>query len=317
MKIWLIVAACLVLVGLALFVGVMFFDGWDFSKLSTTKHLTNIYEITDAFENISIDTKTADVAFYLSADGTCKVVCEEDQKLLHTVTVSGNTLSVNLVDNRAWYDYIGISTGKTKVSIYLPNSEYGLLDVKNSTGDVEIAKDFSFESISVSLSTGDVRCFADVSGHFMIKANTGDVTLEKVDVGSLDIKVSTGAVNIAEVISSADVKIEVSTGKTNISGLKCKNFLSDGGTGRITLKNVVASGKFDIERSTGEVIFEGCDAAEIYVDTDTGDVRGTLLSDKIFTVETDTGKVDVPRSISGGICEIETDTGDVKISIIQ
>jgi len=63
------------------------------------------------------------------------------------------------------------------------------------------------------------------------------------------------------------------------------------------------------------VVFEGCDAGEIYVDTDTGDVSGTLLSDKVFIVKTDTGKIDVPNSISGGRCEIETDTGDVKISI--
>ncbi len=315
MKIWLIVAACLVLVGLILFVVVMTFNGWDFRKLSTTKYVTNTYEITDDFENIIVDTNTADVAFYLSADDTCKVVCEEDQKLPHTVTVSDGILTVKLVDNRAWYEYIGVSFGKTKISVYLPKSEYGVLDISNDTGNVEIPSEFSFGNANVSVSTGAVKCFADVSGLLKIKASTGDVTLDKTNVGALDIKVSTGTVNIVEAFSAGEVKIEVSTGKTNISELNCKDLITEGDTGRITLKNVIASGKFDIERSTGHVTFEACDAAEIYVETDTGDVRGTFLTDKIFMVETDTGRIDVPKSVSGGRCEIETDTGDVKISI--
>ena len=36
-KVWLLIAACLVLVGSLLFVGVMTMLKWDFSKLSTVK----------------------------------------------------------------------------------------------------------------------------------------------------------------------------------------------------------------------------------------------------------------------------------------
>ena len=72
---------------------------------------------------------------------------------------------------------------------------------------------------------------------------------------------------------------------------------------------------FSIERSTGDVRFTDCDAAEICVKTDTGDVTGSLLSDKVFITNTDTGSVNVPETISGGKCEIITDTGDIKITI--
>ena len=63
--------------------------------------------------------------------------------------------------------------------------------------------------------------------------------------------------------------------------------------------------------------FEGSDAAEIFVQTSTGDVEGSLLSSKVFIANTDTGKVDVPKSITGGRCEITTDTGDIRISVIN
>ena len=61
--------------------------------------------------------------------------------------------------------------------------------------------------------------------------------------------------------------------------------------------------------------FDGCDAGELLVHTDTGDVSGSLLSEKIFIVRTDTGKISVPASVSGGRCEITTDTGDIKINL--
>ena len=100
-----------------------------------------------------------------------------------------------------------------------------------------------------------------------------------------------------------------------MTDIECKNVISSGNTGDISLKNVNAAEKISIERSTGDVRFDGCDAAEIFVKTDTGDVAGTLLSDKVFIVETDTGSVDVPKTVTGGQCEITTSTGDINISI--
>ena len=79
------------------------------------------------------------------------------------------------------------------------------------------------------------------------------------------------------------------------------------------MKNVIATEKFSIKRSTGDVKFDSCDAAEIFVETDTGDVNGSLLTNKVFITKTDTGRINVPNSITGGKCEIITNTGDIKI----
>ena len=63
----------------------------------------------------------------------------------------------------------------------------------------------------------------------------------------------------------------------------------------------------------GDVEFNGCDADEIYVKTNAGNVTGSFLSNKVFIVDTDTGSVDVPKTETGGRCEINTHTGDIKI----
>ena len=60
--------------------------------------------------------------------------------------------------------------------------------------------------------------------------------------------------------------------------------------------------------------FLNSDANTIYIVTDTGNVKGNLLTDKQFFVSSDTGKINVPKT-SGPLCDIKTDTGDIIIEI--
>lgn len=100
-----------------------------------------------------------------------------------------------------------------------------------------------------------------------------------------------------------------------MTNIKCTDLTSRGSTGNIVLTGVAADGKIHLERSTGNIALDGCDAAGIFLKTTTGNINGRLLSDKIFTVESHTGKIEVPQTVTGGKCDITTDTGDVKIEI--
>lgn len=315
-KIWLIIATSLVFLGLIVFGGVMTMQKWDFTRLSTTKYETNTHEIGEAYQSISVNTNTADVILVPSENTERRVICREEKNIKHSVAVKEDTLVIDAVDTRKWYEHIGISFGKPQITVYLPQGEYDALSVKSSTGDVEIPKDFNFESIDISEDTGDVTCYASVSQCIKIKTDTGNIRIENLSAGMLDLSVTTGDVKLLGVTSAGDVKISVSTGKTSATDVKCKSLISSGNTGDMSLKNVIAAEAFSIERSTGDVKLDGCDAAELRITTDTGDVKGSLLSDKVFITQTDTGRVDVPKATSGGRCEITTDTGDIKISIV-
>lgn len=314
-KTWLIIAASLVVIGCMVFVGVMSMLKWDFTKLSTVKYETNDYEINEDYKNISIVTDTADIVFVPAENSKGLVVCYEQKNAKHSVTVNDGTLEIEVADTRRWYEHIGITFGAPKITVYIPQGEYGALSVKSNTGNVEIPKDFKFESIDVLESTGNVTSYASASELIKIKTSTGGIRVENISAGALDLSVSTGRITVSSVTCEGDVTVNVSTGKTNMTDIKCRNVISSGNTGGISLKNVIAAEKFSIERSTGDVRFDGSDAAEIFVKTDTGDVSGTLLSDKVFITETDTGSINVPNSITGGKCEVITDTGDIKITI--
>lgn len=316
-KIWLIIAASLVIIGATVFVGGMSMLKWDFRNFSTLKQETNTYEISESYKNISIITDTADITFIPTDAEKTSVICKEQQNLNHSVTIKDGSLTIELTDSRKWYQYISIGVNNSSVEIYLPEEEYAKLFVKNSTGKIDVREGFSFESIEIIGSTGDAYCSSSASGKINIKRSTGDIRLEGISADSLELSCKTGKIYISSVNVTNDINISTTTGDKKLNDITCKSLTSKGSTSDITLVGVVAESSFNIENSTGDVKFDGCDAAEIFVKTDTGKVTGSLLSDKIFFAATDTGKVEVPKSLTGGRCEITTDTGDISISIKQ
>ena len=169
--------------------------------------------------------------------------------------------------------------------------ENGTLKVNEPKRDNWPMRMFSFKSPSVTLYLPQEHYEA-----LSVKTVTGDVDAENVNVEGI-------------------VSVTVTTGDIKFSGVTCKSFKTSGNTGDVELIDTVATDSFDIQRSTGDVVFGNSDAGEITVKTTTGDVSGTLRTDKIFTVKSTTGDVKVPDSASGGKCEIRTTTGDISISV--
>ncbi len=295
-KIWFIMALLLVAIGAILFTGAMTAYDWDFTQLSTVSYEKNTYEASCEFDRISIHVDTTKIELLPADDQRCSIVCYESEKEKHTVSMQNGTLEIEVTDTRKWYEHIGISFGGPKMTVYLPQKQYASLLIETDTGDISIPKDFSFESIEIDGDTSDVDCFASVSGKMEIEVSTGRINIEGITAGQLDLTTSTGNIQSNSVTIKNDIELETDTGE-------------------ILLKKTVASGKLSVESSTGDVRFEDSDAATIAVETDTGDVTGTLLSEKIFMTETSTGKIRVPKTTSGGKCEIKTSTGDIKMDI--
>lgn len=315
-KIWLTVAAALVTLGVILFAGTMIENGWDFNKLGTVLYTTNIYDVDGDFESISIDVETTGIEFAPSDNGRCKIVFFEDEKVRHSASVQNGTLVIDTADTRKWYEHISISFDQPKMTVYLPRNEYDSLFIETDTGDIAIPKDFSFDTLKIDGDTSDVDCFASASHGIEIKLSTGGIRLEEIATEQLRLTTDTGRIRINTADIGANIAIETDTGKVELTDTSCNDLYAESDTGSITLKNVIGAGSFTIESDTGDITFDRSDAAEISVKTDTGDVTGTLLSDKVFLTETSTGRISVPKTITGGKCELKTSTGDIKIEVI-
>lgn len=314
-KMWYVTAAFLVVLGLVLFVAVMAAQGFDFTKLSTEKFETNTYEISGTFEKVSIDVGTTEVEFVPSGDEGCRIVCFESEKEKHSATVQGGTLVIEAVDTRRWYEHIGLFIGTPKMTVYLPQTTYESLFIDTDTGDVSIPGDFVFGNLEIKGGTADVTCRASVSNVMKVKLGTGTIEADGLSAGEVRLSTGTGRIKVNAAAVQGSVDIETDTGTVGLSDVTCTDCTVKGGTGAISLKKVIASGRFNIENGTGGVKFEDSDAAQISVKTGTGSVTGNLLSDKVFLTETGTGSISVPKTVTGGTCEIKTGTGDIKIDI--
>ncbi len=217
----------------------------------------------------------ADIKIYESEDNTVSVTAKEYKDVTFDFEVLNDTLVIDLEDDRGLLEWMFDLTSPY-IKVYLPTDNYESLIISGNTFDAKIEGNFSFDNLSIS-------------------SDTGDVSIKNVNVGECNIKSETG-----------DIKIY----NSNFGVLKTIT-----NTGDITLSNTIVVNDFTHKADTGDVIFKSFDAKNIYIVLDTGDVKGTLLSSKIFMVKTDTGEENVPETTTGGICKIETDTGDIKIRI--
>lgn len=255
-KQWLILAATLIIVGGMLFGGVMMSQKWDFLNLQTTKFETNIHQIQDPYYNISINVNTSDLMILPTEESVTTVECFEQEKIKHTVEVKDHTLIIQVTDTRKWYEHISFSFQSPRITVYLPKITY--------------------ETVSVTASTADIR-------------------IETLSANVCDLSLSTGDMNLT------DIQVE--------------NIKATASTGDIHLKHVIAAQEFSAQTGTGDIFLEGCDAERLKIKTTTGDVVGWLLSPKVFVAQTNTGDVSVPQSAEGGLCEIRTGTGDIDVDV--
>lgn len=301
-KLWLLIATSVIVIGCIMLGVVMSIMGWDLTKLSTMKYVTNEYVIDEEFQNVRVSTGTTNVVFIPTKDGQTQVVCKELEKVKHSVTVEDGTLVISAVDERSWSDHIGINFDSPRITVYLPE--------KNGTVSA------MYGSISVQAGTGDINCFVSAS-EIVLHTTTGDIFVENISAGAMELSVSTGTVTVVGVTCGSDIKVDASTGRANVMNVHCKSFFSEGSTGDVILERLLADEQIFVQRSTGNVKFDHCDAgALIRVEVNTGDVKGSFLSGKAFSVNTNTGSVDVPASEEGhGECQISTRTGNVRITI--
>ena len=290
-KIWLIIAAALILVGAALFTAMLAKSNWDFSNLSTAEFQTETYTSQSPITNISIDSATADITFCLSETDSTKVVCYEMEKAPHNVYFEDGDLVIEEDDQRKWYDHIGIIFATPKITVYLPMNEYGTLNIDLTTGDVSIPSDFTFQSITIEGTTCDVELSANTTETLTVKTTTGDVNISNAEFGT--------------------VALLATTGDMTLTNVKSEIIYTSGSTGDISLENVIVEKNLNITRTTGDVKLRDSDADSICIQLSTGDVTGNLLTGKIFSVKTNTGKISVPENSHGGTCVITTSTGDI------
>ncbi len=311
-----IIAVSLIITGLVFCTCALFIENFDFKKLATDKYQSETYTLTEDFTDIEINVDTDDIEFLPSDDGICKVICTETDKLKHSVRVEKGKLIIKIMDKRRWFDHIGIFFGESKMTVYLPKSEFEFLFIENDTGDIKLPSDFSFGSAEIETDTGDINFNSAVISNLSLTTDTGNIGAKGISSDKLSLETDTGNISIISATVGGITDIETDTGDVKLEDVKGGSLKAESSTGNITFKNTVLNENIEVENDTGDVKFDGSDANEIYVKTSTGDVGGNFITEKVFVTQTSTGKINVPESTNGGKCKITTSTGDINFIYI-
>lgn len=308
------VALLLLIAGIALAGAAFTMAGFSFDGFSSEEFEEVTHTVDGDFEHIMIATDIHDVTLALSDDSTCRVVGSESRNITIEYGIEGNMLVVRTVDERKWYDHIGIFCGDAKMTLYLPKDTYISLTAAANTGDVTVPESFTFTGASIATNTGDVEFRAKVTGELGLAADTGSITVSGVEPTKLDVSVTTGK-TVLENIKAGEISSNGDTGDLLLKNVYVERGIEiERGTGNVTLTSVIA-GALDVETSTGDVKLNYSDAESIEIETDTGRVDASLLSEKIFRCESSTGSVRIPETHSGGVCKVTTSTGNIHITI--
>lgn len=329
-----VVALCLVIAGVALAGAALVAVDFRFGEFSSADYERNSYVIEGDIGEIGISAGDYNVTLLPSSDGICRIEVDESEKFKLRYHFEEDHLEIKIVDNRKWYDYIGIFSTEADIVLYLPAEEYEILSVATRTGDVKVSEDFSFGIAAVAASTGDINFSAKVSVDLSLSCVTGDISVCDIEPENLSASVTTGNIVLENIKASDTISLSCNTGRIEVHGSEAGDIESEGTTGDILLKYVTVEGQVKIERSTGDVTLTSVvagsfdiltdtgdvklnlsDAEEINIETDTGRVEGSLLTPKTFWAESDTGRVRVPQSSGDGVCKIKTDTGNISITI--
>lgn len=336
-KIAIIIACCLITVGLL--IGVVLFALLSLTNLTffKTEKLEETYTFTEAFSDIDVAFE-GDISFRSTDSDECRVTISGDKRrsVTYTAVAADDTLMIRSVDERKWYERIGIDFDDTRVVIELPKRAYDRLYTESVGGDIEAvasAQDLAFGAVELQSTSGNIFFEAPADG-LTAKTVSGDLAVSNVRSGMLDVQTTSGALTVKN-CDAADLNAQTTSGDLNVSGvnivgdaeiqttsgdldaenLRCENLTVKAVSGDIDLIDVLIDSHIEMKTVSGDIEFGDCDAKALSIKTTSGDVEGTLLSSKQFLPDTTSGDIRLPHSGDGGVCEIKTTSGDIHVQI--
>lgn len=313
-KIAIIVALAMIGVGLIISVSTLAVMDFDLTQVDTMEWETNTYTIEDKFENISIEGREAAVSLVPSEDGSCKVVCTENDKVYNEITVADNTLSIERIDNSKWYDNIGVTWEQIEITVYLPEEEYEKLSLDNTSGRLTVPADFTFAEADVVNSAGSTSFMADVKGALTVENTSGGVYVGETNVGSLSVSGSSGRVEVFSVCVESDVDVSTTSGGITVTNIECANMSVENSSGSIRISSITANGNMEVKGTSGSIHISETDVnGDMAANASSGSLNLTDVECANLTAENNSGKISCTNVIASEDMNLENSSGGIAL----
>ena len=329
-KVAIIVAVCLIVIGLLVGAAVTFFQsrsrGWQnpfeggflntVSGVESSEYAkrTETFSAADV-KRLELTTISRDVKFVASASGEYRITCWENEDRWFEIELDGRALkvmekhrSLALPDSHIADEYRTLLVEVpencapgvvTTVSgdVYFPALTIdGGITVATTSGDVKIDDGFELGgSMTVSTTSGDLDVKGVFSGDFLMNTTSGGLHFSG-EAASFTAESVSGDMDLSGSVFAGSTDLTTTSGEVKACGLSV--------------------GSLKVHTTSGEVTVSGLESGEIEVETTSGDVRLTLADPDAFSFElkSTSGEKRAPSGGgSGALCRVTTTSGDITI----
>lgn len=316
----LIAAAVAVVVGLGISAGALGAtwrnsdSKYDFSALDTNELEARNYKMDKKFSNINISDSSNTVRILSTKEKTCRVECYESKDTHYDVRVENDTLSVTRRDRHGFINFVGFDFEYHALTVYLPEREYGDIDISTASGDVEFGGAFTADKVDIDTASGDMSVSSLTCKKLTANGASADIELGSVDCEELSLKTVSGEIELDN-ITARELSAGSTSGDIDLRNVRADSLKTTTTSGEMELENVLVDGRMSLESTSGDIGLERCDAYELKISSTSGSVYGSLLTGKTFIAHSTSGDIDIPRTDDDGRCEVSTTSGDIKLFI--
>ncbi len=260
-------------------------------------------DLKDRFDSVEVHAVIADVIITSTDGGNPSVVAKTDPAITVRVESNGTTLVIEEIDQRKWYQKIGIDfTKPSKIEIHLANGTYTTLNVLNINGDITVKADLetiAFENIFTENTNGDTEIKIPVN-FVSCNSKNGDISFILGPI-SPDGRGTTALVK--GMTTNGDI--------VDSSFASHKSFVT--GNGKIT-----STGSFAIlyaKTTNGDIFFNRIYGDKVTAESVNGDITAAIMQPMNYVTSSKNGRVTVPKETGESPFVASTVNGDITIEI--
>ena len=298
----LITAGICITAGLVISAIAIRLNGKNPAKAATYKQMTA--NITEDFSNLNVTEISNSITILPSSDGNVNIEYWDSDEYEHDIRVEGDTLVIEYKDRGSLYEHINIDIPwlnkggfeEHDTIIYLPEGEYGNLDIEGVSSDISISDGYSFGNVSINTVSGAI--------------NTGDSSLN----GSVEINSTSGSVSIANASESVDINTVSGNVTLNDSSLS-SSLKVNTTSGKVTLNNVSASFT-SVNTISGNMNFTDFASDDTDVGTTSGSLNATVIGSYHISTGTVSGNMNIncDNMLDGAEFSFSSTSGDLTIT---
>ena len=298
MKVWLIIALVLFLLGAVIFTISLAVNGFSWDRFIDGNYSQQTYS-TDSgdYRQIIIDAKNNGIRVTLSSDERIHLTYYENEWNTYTVQDDGGVLRLQShhKPRLVWFDF---DFRPTNVELAVPAEYAGSLQLTTSNSSIT-ASDINAATIDFRSSNDKINLSnATVSGKLVLTTTNGRIQLTNVTAPSAELKTSNDSIRVEDVFIDGDILATTTNGRIDLVNLTANTAKARTSNDSIHLSRL-AAGIIDLQSSNGAL-------------------KGSIVgdsSDYRIDSHTSNGSTNIDRGNANGIYSLRAYTSNDSINI--